>query len=472
MKTKIYKILLVIILAMVVTFPSSVSFGQETPQGPTYVVQSGDSLWGIAQRFGVSMKELQNINNITDPGQLREGMTVIIPGLKGLTGKLTTRTVNYGDNLRSLSRLYKMPVSMLARLNHLVSSGEVYAGYSLVITESDSNPSFKRAQIEPGQSLLELSVLNQINPWKLVTDNQLPGLWSGAPADQLLVPGDQTEGPSGLPEEITAVEIDPLPLLQGKVFMSRISAPDGLTISGQFMDYPMHFFPEKSGSYVSLQGVHAMTDPGLYPLTLTVEIPGKGEYHYSQMVNVGAVEYPYDQPLTVDPTTIDPAITKPEEDQWRALALPFSENKLWEGKFKLPSPLSEDFCLDTNDCWSSSFGNRRSYNGSEYSYFHSGLDIVGKTGTDIYAPAAGVVVYTGTLTVRGNATMIDHGWGIYTGYMHQSEILVNVGDIVEAGQLIGKVGDTGRVEGPHLHWEVWVGGVQVDPLDWLNNIYP
>jgi len=68
--------------------------------------------------------------------------------------------------------------------------------------------------------------------------------------------------------------------------------------------------------------------------------------------------------------------------------------------------------------------------------------------------------------------MIDHGWGVYTGYMHQSEILVNVGDQVEAGQIIGKVGETGRVEGPHLHWEVWVGGIQVDPLDWLNNIYP
>jgi len=74
--------------------------------------------------------------------------------------------------------------------------------------------------------------------------------------------------------------------------------------------------------------------------------------------------------------------------------------------------------------------------------------------------------------VRGNATIIDHGWGVYTGYMHQSEMYVKPGDRVEKGDVIGLVGGTGRVEGPHLHWEVWAGGVQVDPLDWLGQVYP
>jgi murein DD-endopeptidase MepM/ murein hydrolase activator NlpD len=68
--------------------------------------------------------------------------------------------------------------------------------------------------------------------------------------------------------------------------------------------------------------------------------------------------------------------------------------------------------------------------------------------------------------------MIDHGEGVYSAYMHQSEILVNEGDYVEAGQLIGRVGNTGRVEGPHLHFEVLVGDVQVDPIAWLNGDFP
>jgi murein DD-endopeptidase MepM/ murein hydrolase activator NlpD len=81
-------------------------------------------------------------------------------------------------------------------------------------------------------------------------------------------------------------------------------------------------------------------------------------------------------------------------------------------------------------------------------------------------------VFAGPLTVRGNATVIDHGQGVYTGYLHQSEILVSVGEMVEPGQIIGKVGGTGRVTGPHLHWEVWVGGVQVEPMDWLEQEFP
>ncbi|MCJ7717070.1 MAG: M23 family metallopeptidase, partial [Anaerolineales bacterium] len=66
----------------------------------------------------------------------------------------------------------------------------------------------------------------------------------------------------------------------------------------------------------------------------------------------------------------------------------------------------------------------------------------------------------------------NHGWGVYTLYAHQSEFLVQEGDRVNAGDLVGRVGSTGRSSGPHLHWEVWVGGIQVDPLDWLEGSYP
>jgi murein DD-endopeptidase MepM/ murein hydrolase activator NlpD len=90
----------------------------------------------------------------------------------------------------------------------------------------------------------------------------------------------------------------------------------------------------------------------------------------------------------------------------------------------------------------------------------------------IYAPADGKVVFADALTVRGNTTYIDHGWGVYTGYLHQSEMYVEVGDQVSRGQVIGQVGATGRVTGPHLHWEIWVGGVPVEPLDWTTEAIP
>jgi murein DD-endopeptidase MepM/ murein hydrolase activator NlpD len=91
---------------------------------------------------------------------------------------------------------------------------------------------------------------------------------------------------------------------------------------------------------------------------------------------------------------------------------------------------------------------------------------------NIYAAASGKVVFTGLLVVRGNTTIVDHGWGIYTCYYHQSQILVKVGDQVQQGQLIGQIGATGRVTGPHLHFEVWVNGIQVSPIAWLSNVYP
>ncbi len=81
------------------------------------------------------------------------------------------------------------------------------------------------------------------------------------------------------------------------------------------------------------------------------------------------------------------------------------------------------------------------------------------------------MVFAQIVDGRGGATIISHGRGVYTGYWHQSQINVNVGDQVEAGQTIGMVGAEGRVTGAHLHLEVIVGGVQVDPTEWLEGMY-
>jgi murein DD-endopeptidase MepM/ murein hydrolase activator NlpD len=83
-----------------------------------------------------------------------------------------------------------------------------------------------------------------------------------------------------------------------------------------------------------------------------------------------------------------------------------------------------------------------------------------------------VVVFTDLKTVRGNATIVDDGQGVFTCYYHQSKFLVAVGDHIKAGELIGQIGATGRVTGPHLHFEVWVNGIQVNPLPWLAKAFP
>jgi murein DD-endopeptidase MepM/ murein hydrolase activator NlpD len=245
-----------------------------------------------------------------------------------------------------------------------------------------------------------------------------------------------------------------------------------LSLRGSLAEESLNFFRDSDNSLLALQGIHALIEPGLHQISLNGEIPDGTPFGLTQMVYIQDGRYPYDRPLIVDPDTIDPAVTAPEDELWDSLSKPASPEKLWSGVFQLPSPLPADYCLETGDCWSSRFGNRRSYNGGPYDHYHTGLDIVGMVGREIFAPAPGIVVFSGEMAVRGKATMINHGWGVYTAYLHQSEIYVEVGEQVETKQLIGLIGNTGRVEGPHLHWEVIVGGIQVDPLEWLERTFP
>jgi murein DD-endopeptidase MepM/ murein hydrolase activator NlpD len=464
--SRVLKKIFSLIILLSLFLPASVAEAQATNAlGPVYIVQEGDSLWDIAYRFHVSQTSLENANGIINPDQIAVGEPLVIPGLEGIQGELTTVNVPYGETLNSLSLRYNLTVEMLERLNHLTSPNELYAGYSLVIQKNNNpHPPEKRAVVEAGQSLLEMAIVNDTDPWTILVDNKLGNSSLVVPGDVILVPGEDDNQPGGLPPEISSVNISGLS--QGETAEFQVSGAGGLSISGSLMDHPLNFFAEPEGGYVALQGVHAMVDPGLYPLALTVNLSSGHVFDYSQYVYVSSGDFLYDVPLSVDPETLDPETTVPEDKQWISLASQVSPEKMWQGDFTLPvEPVFAE-------CYSSRFGSRRSYNGSEYIYFHTGLDYCGQVGDPIYATAAGVVVFTGLLTVRGNATMIDHGHGVFSAYMHQSEILVNVGDRVEQGQLIGRVGNTGRVEGPHLHFEILVGGVQVDPLEWLNQPFP
>jgi len=124
--------------------------------------------------------------------------------------------------------------------------------------------------------------------------------------------------------------------------------------------------------------------------------------------------------------------------------------------------LGNTFRLPLEGTLTSPFGLRRFYN-DQPRRPHGGIDIAAETGTPVYAAATGLVVDTGDYFFNGNSVFLEHGLGLQTFYAHLSKVHVEAGDKVNAGDLIGEVGATGRVTGPHLHWSVGLNGTWVDP---------
>jgi peptidase M23-like protein len=209
-----------------------------------------------------------------------------------------------------------------------------------------------------------------------------------------------------------------------------------------------------------LAGIDLETAPRTYPVT--VEAGGAGAVsRATHRLVVVPRKFPT-RTLTVDPAFVNPpasALPRIEREtaELNQLWANSAATRLWDGPFSRPVP----------DAANSAFGTRTILNGEPRSP-HSGADFNSATGTPIKAPNGGRVVVAGDRYFTGNTVMIDHGLALFSLFAHLSEIDVHVGDVVTTDEVIGKVGATGRVTGPHLHWSVRVNGARVDPLSLLS----
>ena len=197
------------------------------------------------------------------------------------------------------------------------------------------------------------------------------------------------------------------------------------------------------GSYPMV--VHAQTAYGK-PEGCTVEIPVRAGKFATEKLQVGK-EF-------VEPSPEQIKRANEERDRLRGIFDHVTPEKLWSGDFQVP--------LD-GVTTGGNFGKRRVLNGQPGSP-HSGVDFPALTGTPVHAPQSGRVVLAEELFFSGNTVVLDHGLGIYTLYAHLSEIDVKAGDDLQSGQVLGKVGATGRVTGPHLHWGLTIERARVNPL--------
>jgi murein DD-endopeptidase MepM/ murein hydrolase activator NlpD len=432
---------------------------------PTYIVQPGDNLYSIARRFGTSIEELTLANNLSNPNEISVGTELIIPGLTGVSGLITTSPVTLGETIRTISITREIPLEVLTKINRITSPSEIYPGSELILPESQSIRSGWPMRMQNKISIIETTAAGGINPWVLLETNQKTNSWSLISGSEVV---DKTPIGDSNPFEILPgvlnIQLQPLPIMQGSTVKIIIKTVKPLNLVGKLGEKNLAFFMASDNTYIALQGIHALAQPGLINFSISSDSLDGGKTSLDQSILLLDGNFPQDPPIIVPPETLDPAITAPEESQIVSTASTLTPEKYWEGVFIAP--------ID-NPCVRSAYGNRRSYNDGVYTGFHTGVDFgVCATNLNIYAPASGKVVLVVNQSVRGNATIIDHGWGVFSGFWHQSEVYVKPGDLVTAGQIIGQIGNTGRSTGPHLHWDLWVGGVEVDPLEWLNNTYP
>jgi murein DD-endopeptidase MepM/ murein hydrolase activator NlpD len=242
----------------------------------------------------------------------------------------------------------------------------------------------------------------------------------------------------------------------GTLFIVRVDAP-AATLSGHFADEPLHF---QEGDSVGSWVVAAVPIEAAGSLELMLEVregDGRAET-IRRPVPLSAGSYRMER-LTVAPefgSPLSPELQRrTEEESARAM-------RMAVGAHDTP-PMWSTFERPRATRITSGFGNGREFN-SQVQSRHMGTDFNGNTGDPVLAPAEGIVRIVDRFYLGGNVIYVDHGGGLSTAYLHLSEALVQPGDTVRAGQQIGKVGATGRVTGPHLHWIVRYGNVTVDPL--------
>lgn len=271
--------------------------------------------------------------------------------------------------------------------------------------------------------------------------------------------------PTSPPPLEEAVQLIPPDIGQGECATIRVWGRGAASASATFAGrlYPL----VADGEYFwGVLATGAFQEPGIYPVTVQLFHASGGLFETLEtQMNVVDIQYAVEN-IDLPPESsslLTPELAQQEEAIRANVFALFTPQKLWSGPFIYP----------VQAVIVSPYGIGRSYNGGPVTSYHHGIDLAGNEGDWVAAANSGRVAYAGPSPIRGDTVIIDHGVGVFSCYSHLSAMNVQAGQMVNKGDLIGAVGSTGMVTGPHLHWEIVVRGVEMDPIPWtLQSIGP
>ena len=253
-------------------------------------------------------------------------------------------------------------------------------------------------------------------------------------------------------------------IAQGGVQVVLLTSNTPLTgVSGTVGERPLYFWKEEERWY-ALVGFLSDAALGARQVTVTAEGAAGDLATTTADFQVVAGDFAVEE-IRLPPGQeglLAPEVLNTEWNALLSLTSTVTPQRRWTGSFVSP----------VAGVMSSSYGTRRSYNGGPPENPHQGTDFAVDMGTQVVAANAGIVVFAGVWQVRGNAIVIDHGIGVYSGTYHLSELLVEEGQEVAKGQIIGRVGASGMATGPHLHWAMVVHGTHTSPVGWMEFALP
>ena len=257
-----------------------------------------------------------------------------------------------------------------------------------------------------------------------------------------------------------SVTVAPQELMPAQAGYVYISGEHPLQITVLLENEALDVFWTGDG-YIALYAFGFDAQPGDYTLSVQVSEPStEASDRYTFTVHLLPFEYPLEQvalPYSLIPL-LDPQLNEQEVERLSNIYAVRTSPASWNWPFTLPVP---------GGIVTSRFGGSRIYNGGMFYAHHTGVDFRRAIGEPVQATADGRIVVAEFFEVRGNVVIIDHGHGVFSQYAHLSDFYVQPGQFVRRGQLIGLAGATGRTNGPHLHFEVIVNGIPIDPIRWL-----